>query len=160
MRAEGISWWAVFLGNQPSPFGASSALACLAGALYLAASGVASWRILLGGLLGVFLAASVLALADATFTMPWYWHVPAGAFAFGLVFLAAEPGSAPLTPGGRWLLGLAAGVLTVLIRALDPAHPDGSLHAILLAALFAPLADYLSVRRAMARRRRREKAWP
>jgi len=143
-----------------SPFAVNSALACLPGALYLAFSGTVSWRILLGGVSGVFAVTGVLAVAGFTTGMPWYGPLATGAFAFGLVFLAGEPGSTPLTPGGRWFLGLAAGILTVLTATFDPAHPDASLHAILLAALFAPLADYLAVRRAMARRRRRAEAWP
>ena len=142
------------------PFDSNSALVCLAGALILAITGTVSWRILVGGLLGVVLTTGVLAVSGATFAMPWHWHLSTGTLAFGLTFLATEPGSAPLTPGGRWFLGLAAGLLTVLIRAFDPAHPDGTLHAILLAALFAPLADYLVVRFAIARRRRREEIWP
>jgi len=143
-----------------SPFDETTALACGAAALYLAAGGTVSWRILLGGLAGVAAAALLVAVAGAEYALPWHRHLATGAFAFGLVFLAGEPGCAPLTPAGRWFLGVTAGALTVLIRSLDPAHPDGVLHAILLAALFAPLADWLAVRRAVARRRRHEEIWP
>jgi Na+-transporting NADH:ubiquinone oxidoreductase subunit B len=163
LQAAGITWPAAFLGQGGANIGATSALACLAAALYLAGSGVVSWRTLAGGLFGLALAAAGLAQiasTDPALTAPWYWHASMGGFAFGLVFLAADPGCAPLTTGGRWFLGLAAGALTVLIRALDPAHPDGVLHAVLLAALFAPLADAWVVRRAIARRRRRVETWP
>jgi Na+-transporting NADH:ubiquinone oxidoreductase subunit B len=161
--AAGGTWWLAFLGREVTGFGASSALACLAAGTYLAAAGVVSWRTLAGGLLGLALVSAGLALADGSksvFTIPWYWHASLGGFAFGLAFLAADPGAAPLTTAGRWFLGLAAGALTMLIRSLDPTHPDGSLHAILLAALFAPLADEWVSRRAVSRRRRREEAWP
>ena len=40
------------------------------------------------------------------------------------------------------------GALTVLIRVFDPAHPEATLHAALLATLTVPLLDYLVVRRA------------
>ncbi len=163
VEAAGFSWWAVFLGREAAPYAATSALACLLAAVYLCAAGVTSWRTVAGGLLGLGLAsASFSFMGDgaAALIIPGYWHAALGGFAFGLVFLAADPGSTPLTLGGRWFLGLATGALTVLIRALDPAHPDGVLHAILLAALFAPLADEWVVRRAMARRRRSEEAWP
>jgi Na+-transporting NADH:ubiquinone oxidoreductase subunit B len=161
--SDGLSWWMVFGGREATGFGASSALACLAAGAYLVLAGVVSWRTLAGGLLGLALVTAALALADGSqplFALPWYWHASLGGFAFGLVFLAADPGTAPLTTAGRWFLGLAAGALTVLIRTLDPTHPDGSLHAILLAALFAPLADEWASRAAISRRRRREEAWP
>lgn len=145
---------------EVSPFGENAALACLAAALYLATTGTVSWRTLVGGIVGLTTAAFIVSAAGAEFAAPWRQHLASGAFAFGLVFLASEPGSAPLTPAGRWFLGITTGVLTVLIRSFDPSHPDGVLHAILLAALFAPLADWLAARRAMARRRRREEAWP
>lgn len=163
LQASGGSWWRVFIGSEASTFGGTSALACLVAAGYLAFSGIVSWRTLAGGVLGTMLAGAVLGLAgpdNYAAQAPWYWHVSLGTFAFALVFLAADPACAPLTRGGRWFLGIAAGALTVLIRALDSGHPDGSLHAVLLAALFAPLADEWVSRRAMARRRRREEAWP
>jgi Na+-transporting NADH:ubiquinone oxidoreductase subunit B len=163
LQAADQSWWAVFTGGDTTGLGATSALACLVAAVYLVLSGTVSWRTLAGGLLGTMLACaalSVAGLAGFASQAPWYWHVPLGAFAFALVFLAADPACAPLTRGGRWFLGLAAGILTVAIRVLDPTHPDGSLHAVLLAALFAPLADEWVTRRAIGRRLRREAAWP
>jgi Na+-transporting NADH:ubiquinone oxidoreductase subunit B len=163
LETAGTSWWAAFAGGGATEFGASSALACLVAAVYLVLSGTASWRTVAGGLLGIMLACAALNFAGPVgfaSQAPWYWHVSLGAFPFALVFLAADPACAPLTLGGRWFLGLAAGIVTVVIRVLDPMHPDGSLHAVLLAALFAPLADEWVTRRAMARRLRREAAWP
>lgn len=163
LQAAGASWWVVFAGGGTTGLGATSALACLLAAAYLVLSGTVSWRTLAGGLLGAMLACAALGLAGpAGFAAqaPWYWHVSLGVFPFALVFLAADPACAPLTRGGRWFLGLATGILTVVIRVLDPTHPDGALHAVLLAALFAPLADEWVTRRAMARRLRREAAWP
>lgn len=155
------SWWRVFVGQEASMFGATSALGCLAAAIFLAGTGVLSWRTLAGGLVGLGVASFMLGVAgDAAFTLSWYWHGALGGFAFGLVFLASDPAHAPLTPAGRWFLGLATGALTVLLRSLDPAHPDATLHAVLLACLFAPLADEWAARRAEASRRRREESWP
>jgi Na+-transporting NADH:ubiquinone oxidoreductase subunit B len=164
LTATGASWWDMFLGRGISIFGSTSSAACLSGAVYLMLTGTISWRILAGGLAGLIFAAflanafsqvSVSSLA----ALPWYWHSVSGAFAFGLVFLAADPGAAPLTRGGRWFLGFVSGCLVVAIRVLDPAHPEGTLHAILLAALFAPLADHVAVRFAIDRRAKRVAAW-
>ncbi len=163
LQAAGIGWMELFVGQEASAFGATSALACLLGAAFLMWSRAVAWRILAGGMLGLVAGVWLLGMlmpASPVLTAGWHWHAVLGAFAFGLVFLAADPGCTPLTRGGRWFLGGAAGALAVAIRVLDPAHPDGVLQAILLAALFAPLADHLAVWRAARRRRRREEAWP
>ena len=79
--------------------------------------------------------------------MPWYAHLAVGYVAFGVAFLATDPSAAPLTRPARWAHGLLIGVLTVVIRVLDPTHPEGSLYALLLAGLSVPFLDYLVVRR-------------
>ena len=163
LQAADTVWWRVFAVGGSAGLGATSALACLLAGVYLVLTGTVSWRTLAGGLLGTMLACAALGLAgpgDDASQAPWYWHASLGVFPFALVFLAADPACAPLTRGGRWFLGLTTGILTVVIRVLDPAHPDGTLHAVLLAALFVPLADEWVTRRAMARRLRREAAWP
>jgi Na+-transporting NADH:ubiquinone oxidoreductase subunit B len=163
LQAADTVWWMVFTVGGGAGLGATSALACLLAGAYLVLTGTVSWRTLAGGLLGMMLACTALGLAgpgEYASQAPWYWHVSLGVFPFALVFLAADPACAPLTRGGRWFLGLTTGTLTVVIRVLDPAHPDGTFHAVLLAALFVPLADEWVTRRAMARRMRREAAWP
>ena len=164
LAAAGISWWDMFLGRGVSIFGSTSTAACLAGAIYLVLTGTISWRILAGGLAGLVIAATLANVLSqgpefSLAALPWYWHSVSGVFTFGLVFLAADPGSTPLTRGGRWFLGFTAGCLVVAIRVMDPSHPEGSLHAILLAALFAPLADHMVVRLAINRREKRVEAW-
>jgi Na+-transporting NADH:ubiquinone oxidoreductase subunit B len=159
----GTAWWPLLIGSDGALSAVSSPAACVLAGAFLVLIGVVSWRTLTGGLLGLVLASAVISWVGPPGPLtstPWYIHAVSGGFAFGLVFLAADPDSAPLTPGGRWMLGLLTGVLTVLIRLADPSHPDGVLHAILLAALFAPLADEWFVRRALRLRRLREEAWP
>ena len=69
-----------------------------------------------------------------------------GNAAFVLAFLLVDPSCASLTRIGRWMHGAVFGVLLVIIRTFDPAHPEGALFAALLAALTVPLIDYLVVR--------------
>ena len=137
------------LGNVPGTVGGTSALACLVGAALLSARGIAPWRILLGGVIGVvFTSLCVNALGDDPVTdLGWYWHLVVGNFAFALVFLATDPTAAPLTRSSRWLYGGLIGLLTVTIRTLDPSHPEGTLFAVLLASLSLPVIDYFVVRR-------------
>jgi Na+-transporting NADH:ubiquinone oxidoreductase subunit B len=154
--ATGLSWTAAFLGRIPGAMGATSALACLMGLAVLLYSGVASWRILAGGLLG--LAGGVWIVrwlgVDAPISeLPWHWHAVTGGFAFGLVFLATDPVTAAVTNPGRWLYGALIGILVAVIRIANPAHREGVLLAILLGNITAPLLDQLVARVQMRRKK-------
>ena len=75
---------------------------------------------------------------------------------FGAVFMATDPVSAAHTNTGRWCYGLLIGFMTVVIRVINPAFPEGIMLAILFANLFAPLFDYFviqaNIKRQNARR--------
>jgi Na+-transporting NADH:ubiquinone oxidoreductase subunit B len=112
--------------------------------------GAASWRTLAGALVGLVIGASFVNLfagEDLAWGISWYWHLVLGNFAFGVAFLATDPSVGPLTRPARWAYGTLIGLLTIVIRVVDPSHPEGSLYAILLAMLAVPLLDYLAVRR-------------
>ena len=52
---------------------------------------IASYRIILGTLLGMFVMSSIFNQIDSDnpmFSIPFYWHLVIGSFAFGLVFMA------------------------------------------------------------------------
>ena len=125
-------------------------LACALGAAYLVYAGAISWRVLVGGVLGLVVAsgASIALIEDnAAAGLSWYEHLAIGNFAFVLAFVATDPNAGPMTRLGRWFYGITIGLLTVAIRVLDPSHPEGTLFAALLAALSVPLFDYLVLRR-------------
>jgi len=56
--------------------------------------------------------------------------------------MATEPVTGSHTDRGRWIYGFMIGFLTVIIRAMNPAYPEGTMLAILLMNAFAPLIDY------------------
>lgn len=155
IAAAGFAWRDAWLGLVPGALGETSALACTVGVVLLLALGLASWRIVAGGLLGLLVGLLVVrALApDAPMaSVPWHWHVVLGSFAFGLGFLATDPVTAAVTDPGRWLYGLLIGLLVVLIRAVHPAHREGVVLAILLGNVAAPLLDQLVARVQLRRR--------
>jgi Na+-transporting NADH:ubiquinone oxidoreductase subunit B len=84
--------------------------------------------------------------------VPWHWHLVLGNLAFCAVFQATEPVSAAHTDRGRWVYAVFIGFLTVLIRVLNPAFPEGVMLAILFGNLVAPLLDYADMRLNMRRR--------
>jgi Na+-transporting NADH:ubiquinone oxidoreductase subunit B len=162
LLSVGYDWWHLFIGNQPGPHGVTSAFGCLLGAAFLIISGSASWRIMLGSLLGmvgtVLLLNNLGPADDPMFAVPWTWHLVMGGWAFGTVFLATDPVAAATTNPGRWGFGILVGTLTVIIRVTNPAYYEGVIFAILLASIFAPLFDFIVVERNIKRRRERLEA--
>ena len=157
-----MSWTDAFLSFIPGSVGEVSTLAIFLGAAVLLWTRIASWRIMLGVLLGM-IATSALFNAigsdtNAMFEMPWYWHMVIGGFAFGMVFMATDPVSASMTNKGKLVFGALIGVMTVLIRVANPAFPEGIMLAILFANLFAPLIDHFVVQANIKRRVKRETA--
>jgi Na+-transporting NADH:ubiquinone oxidoreductase subunit B len=152
-------WRDTLVGWEPGALGETSALACALGAAWLVFAGLASWRIVAGGVLGLVGAAGVAnALGDpgrAAVGLPASWHLTTGSFAFALAFLATDPVTSPLTAAGRFVHGVLIGALVILIRVFNPAQPEGVPLALLLANVLAPLIDHVAVRVHVLRRRRR-----
>ena len=151
-----ISWLDAFLGNLPGSIGEVSTLMILVGMLIILYMGIASWRIVVGVLLGMAVTATLFNLIGSTtnpmFSMPWHWHLVLGGFAFGMAFMATDPVSAAFTNKGKWWYGALIGFMVVLIRVVNPAFPEGMMLAILFGNLFAPLFDYLVAQANIKRR--------
>lgn len=156
LAEAGITWMSAFLGSIQGSIGSTSTLACLLGAAFLLYTRVASYRIMGGVMLGMIGTSLLLNLigsdTNPMFDMPWHWHLVIGGFAFGTVFMATDPVSAAMTDTGRWIFGALIGVMTVLIRVVNPAFPEGIMLAILFANMFAPLIDYFVVQANIKRR--------
>jgi Na+-transporting NADH:ubiquinone oxidoreductase subunit B len=76
------------------------------------------------------------------------------------VYMATDPVSSAMTDTGRWIYGALIGFMTVMIRVINPAFPEGIMLAILFGNLFAPLIDHFviqaNIRRRQARLKRAE----
>ncbi len=153
------SWWDLFWGFIPGSAGETSAFACLLGGVILMVTGIASWRVMLAGVLGLFsmsfLMNSFAGHLDGLGSLPWHYHLVCGGFLFGLVFMATDPVSSPETNKGKWIFGFLIGFLTVLVRAVNPAYPEGMMLAVLLLNAFAPAIDHFVVAANIRRRRLR-----
>ena len=151
--------WHAFIGLIPGSMGETSALACLAGAGVLIATGVASWRIMFSVVVGTvgtaWLLNTIGSATNPSFEVTPIWHFLLGGWAFGTVYMATEPVSGPATRSGHYAYGFLIGCLVVLIRVVNPAYPEGMMLAILFMNLFAPLIDYIVVQNNTRRRRTR-----
>ncbi|MCA9218345.1 MAG: NADH:ubiquinone reductase (Na(+)-transporting) subunit B [Planctomycetales bacterium] len=158
-EAVNLSWMQNFLGTVQGSMGETSTLACLLGAALLIRSGIGCWRIMAGVLLGAFGLSTILWLVgsekNALFALGPHWHLVIGGFAFGTVFMATDPVSAAMTATGKWLYGILIGVMTILIRVINPAFPEGIMLAILFGNVMAPLIDYYVIQANVKRRKAR-----
>ncbi|KZZ70422.1 NADH:ubiquinone reductase (Na(+)-transporting) subunit B [Oleiphilus sp. HI0130] len=154
--AGNITWLDAFFGTVQGSMGETSTLAILIGGAVLLATRIASLRIVLGVFFGMVAMSTLLNMVGSDtnpmFSLPFYWHFVIGGFAFGMIFMATDPVSASMTNTGKWFYGALIGVMTVLIRVVNPAFPEGIMLAILFANLFAPYIDHLVVQANIKRR--------
>lgn len=142
-----ITYWDAFMGLIPGSIGEVSTLAILIGAVILIWTGVASWKIMLSGVVGATLMALIFNAIGTTASMQVspLMHLLYGGFAFGIVFMATDPVTSSRTETGKWIFGFLVGVMCVFIRVLNPGYPEGMMLAILFMNVFAPLIDYFVV---------------
>jgi len=151
------SFMSMFMGWIPGSIGETSTLMALIGAVILVATGVASWKIIVGGFSGAYAMGLIMnALQVNEFmAMPAHYHLVMGGLAFGVVFMATDPVSAAQTELGKWIYGILIGVLTVIIRVTNPAYPEGIMLAVLFMNVVAPLIDHYVVKANKTRRLQR-----
>ncbi|MGV6816053.1 MAG: NADH:ubiquinone reductase (Na(+)-transporting) subunit B [Thiotrichales bacterium] len=156
ITAAGIQWSQAFFGLIPGSIGETSALACLIGAAFLLYTRIASWRIMLGVLLGMIATSWMFNLVGSEtnplYGMPWQWHLVLGGYLFGLVYMATDPVSASMTNTGKLIYGALIGLMVILIRVINPAFPEGMMLAILFGNVFAPVIDWFVVQANVRRR--------
>ncbi|MGB0260894.1 MAG: NADH:ubiquinone reductase (Na(+)-transporting) subunit B [Flavobacteriaceae bacterium] len=151
------SMFEMFSGAIPGSIAETSTLWVLVGAAILIFTGVGSWRIMLGSVLGAAGMGFLFNLwgANALMDFSWFNHLIVGGFAFGVVFMATDPVSAAQTQKGKWIYGVLVGVLCILIRVFNPAYPEGVMLAILLMNVFAPTIDHYVIEANINKRKKR-----
>ena len=158
LKNYGITWSDAFLGTIQGSLGETSTLAILFGLCFLLLTRIANYRMIVGCLVGMIVFSSFLnwigSDTNPMFSMPWYWHLVIGSYAFGLVFMVTEPVSASHTNLGRYIYGALIGFMVIMIRVLNPAFPEGMMLAILFGNIFAPLIDHFVVMANIKRRSR------
>lgn len=158
--AQHYSHFDLFFGNIPGSAGEMGKLMVLLGAFWLVFTGVGSWRTMVGGVLGLLGTAFVMHLAMPEHTgpmalLPWE-QLLCGGFLFGIVFMATDPVSSPETNTGKWIYGVLIGLVTITVRTINQAYPEGTMLAILLLNAFAPGIDHFVIQANIRRRRARQ----
>ncbi len=143
-------WW----GDIPGSIGETSKPLIIIGALMLLISGIASWRVMFGMIIGAASVGLLLNVWGATpfMTVPWYFQFYMGSFFFAMAFMATDPVTASSTRKGKWVYGFLIGFIGLIIRILNPAYPEGWMLAILFMNTFVPLIDYMVLKTNISKR--------
>jgi Na+-transporting NADH:ubiquinone oxidoreductase subunit B len=131
----------LFLGTTAGTIGGTSILLAVAGGLYLLFTKTANYRIVVSGLLGYLITQTALWHSGVQHACDPLHGMLAGSFMVGVFFYATDPVSASQTNEGRWLYGAFIGIMSSLITVFA-AWPAGTMFAILLANMFAPITDH------------------
>lgn len=147
----------LFWGTIPGSIGETSKPLIIVGALFLAFTKVASWRIMLSMFIGGVVMSMILNLwgANPFMEVPWYYQMYMGSFLFAMAFMATDPVTASGTNTGKWIYGLMIGAIGMIVRVLNPAYPEGWMLAILFMNTFAPLIDHYVLESNISKRLKR-----
>lgn len=124
------SLWDMFLGRIGGSIGETSALALLAGGIFLVFRRVISPRIPVSYLGSAALASLVFSQGEPPILWMLYSLLGGGMF-LGAMFMATDYSSSPVTPKGQILFGAGCGLLTIFFR-YKGIFPEGVTYAILL----------------------------
>lgn len=130
----------LFFGNISGSLGETSALALLIGGIFLIIKKCIDWRVPFGIFASVILIATIARLIDPVkFASPAF-HLLSGGLMLGAIFMATDPVTSPVTKKGRWIFGVAIGILVMIIR-LWGGLPEGVMYSILIMNAFVPLIN-------------------
>lgn len=130
----------LIMGNIGGCIGETSALAILAGGIFILIKKYADWRIPVSYLGTVFILGGLFWLiSPANYPDPIF-HLLSGGLMIGAFFMATDMVTSPITPLGSWIFGAGAGVIVILIR-LFGGLPEGVMYSIIFMNAFVPLID-------------------
>lgn len=130
----------LFLGNIGGSLGETSAVAILLGGLFLIGVGIVNWRIPFSMTAGILVFGGILWLIDPAHYPSPIFHIFAGSFLFGAMFMATDWVTSPITCKGMWIFGLGISLILVIIRVFG-GLPEGVMYSILIMNAFVPIIN-------------------
>ena len=134
----------LFLGLVPGSLGETSKILIILGGIFLIFTRISDWKIPVSYLGTVAAISWIGSLLSPSLVAPPLFQILSGGLLFGAFFMATDPVTCPTTSHGRWIYGVALGVLTITIRAFS-GFVEGVMFAILFMNLFAPALDELII---------------
>ena len=130
----------LFLGYMHGSMGEISALALIAGGIYMVFRKIITWHIPASIILSVLVFTGILWLINPYDNADPLFHLLTGGLMLGAIYMATDYVTSPMTPKGMWIFGIGIGVITVAIRVFG-AYPEGVSFAILIMNAFVPLIN-------------------
>ena len=140
IEAKAVSLFDLLIGNVGGCIGEVSAIALIAGGLYLIYRGYVRWQIPAYFILTVFIVTGILWVVNSDIYVNPFYHVFSGGLILGAFFMATDMVTSPITEKGMIIFGIGCGLLTAVIR-LWGGYPEGVSFAILLMNACVPLID-------------------
>ena len=133
----------MFIGTTAGTIGETSAIALLIGGLYLVVKKIIDIRIPFA-YLSVF-SVFILLFSDSKFDFYYLaLQLCGGGILLGSIFMATDYVTSPITAKGRWIYGIALGILTGIFRVFGP-NAEGVSFAIIFCNLLGPLIDKITI---------------
>ncbi len=143
----------LFWGNVGGCIGEACVPAILLGGLILIVKRYVDWRVPLTYIATVAFLSWVFC-GPKPFAGDPLLHILAGGLMLGAFFMATDWVTTPLTPKGRVIFALGAGIIVVIIRAWG-GYPEGVCYSILIMNAATPLIDRLVRPRKFGERKKR-----
>ncbi|MGN0189061.1 MAG: RnfABCDGE type electron transport complex subunit D [Candidatus Cryptobacteroides sp.] len=137
---EGTSYLDILFLNIGGSAGELSALAILAGFIYLLARKVIRPHITLSIWLTVFVFSGIMWLIDPSQYTDPVFNLLTGGLLLGSVFMATDYVTSPMSAKGGIIFGVGIGLITMLIRYFG-SYPEGMSFAILIMNATVPLIN-------------------
>lgn len=127
-------------GQIGGSLGEVSAIALLAGLVFMLIRRIITWHIPISILLTMFVFGEIMHQISPDLYASGVVHVLTGGALLGAIFMATDYVTSPMSNGGMILYGVCIGLITMLIR-LWGAYPEGMSFAILVMNAFTPLIN-------------------
>lgn len=138
--ASNVSLSNMLIGSMGGSWGEVSALAILAGAIYLLCRKVISWHIPVAFIGTAFLFSGILYLCGPDKFMDPLTTILTGGIMLGACFMATDMVTSPMSKKAQLIFGFGCGLLTIIIRNWG-SYPEGVSFAILLMNAVTPLLN-------------------
>lgn len=135
--AEGVplpTVFELFIGVHGGAIGETCAAALIAGGIYLIVRRVISWHIPVAFVGTVLIGSFFMTGFDLTGSLA---AIFSGGLMLGAIFMATDYVTSPVTPWGKIIFGVGAGIVTFMIRYFG-VYPEGVSFAILLMNIVTP----------------------
>ena len=130
----------MLIGRMGGSLGEVSALALLAGLVYLLATKIISWHIPVSILVTVLVFTGILHWSNPEVYATPSMHLLSGGLLLGAIFMATDYVTSPMNSRGMLVYGVGIGIITVVIRVFG-AYSEGVSFAILIMNAFTPLIN-------------------